>query len=278
MSALHICAALFAATSLWVLPAAADETKPAYTLAVVPQLPPLAAHRAWAPFARRLSEGTGTEIRLKIYQTLSEFENDLFKGIPDFAFMSPCDQVRAAGAVGYVPLVRDGGEPLKGILVVRKDSPVNTVRDLDGMELAFPAPNSCAASLYMRSLLAEKEKIRFAPRYAVSHTNAYRNVILGMTRAGSGANKTLERDTPEVRAELRVLYETPGMVTHPLSAHPRVSLNLRQTIVENILRMADDEAGRRILKEIQMPRPVKTDYARDYKPLERLGLDRYVVR
>lgn len=277
MSALHICAALFAAAFLWVLPVAA-ETKPAYTLAVIPQLPPLAAHRAWAPFARRLSEGTGTEIRLKIYQTLSEFENDVFKGIPDFAFLDPYEQARVFGSVGYTPLVRDGGTPLKGILVVRKDSPVRTVRDLDGIEIAFPAPNSCAASLYMRSLLAEKEKIRFAPRYVVSHTNVYRNVILGMARAGSAANKTFERDTPEVRAELRVLYETPDMVAHPLSAHPRVSLNLRKSVVEKILQMAGDDAGRRILNEVQMPKPVQADYARDYKPLEQLGLDRYVVR
>lgn len=277
MSVLHVCAAVFAAAFLWVLPAAA-ETKPAYTLAIVPQLPPLAAHRAWAPFARRLSEGTGTEIRLKIYQTLPEFENDVFKGIPDFAFMSPYEQVRAFDPVGYVPLVRDGGTPLRGILVVRKDSPARTVRDLDGAEIAFPAPNSCAASLYMRALLAEKEKIRVTPRYVVSHTNVYRNVILGMARAGSGANKTFERDTPEVRAELRVLYETPDMVTYPLSAHPRVSLKLQKSVVEYILQMAGDEAGQRILNEVQMPKPVKADHTRDYKPLERLGLDRYVVR
>ncbi|OGW63590.1 MAG: hypothetical protein A2V83_09515 [Nitrospirae bacterium RBG_16_64_22] len=278
MTAFHLCAALFAAVSLWVLPAAADEAKPTYTLAVVPQLPPLAAHRAWAPFAKRLSEATGTEIRLKIYQTLSEFENDVFKGIPDFAFLNPYEQARVFGPVGYVPLVRDGGSPLKGILVVRKDSAVKTVRDLDGMEVAFPAPNSCAASLYMRALLAEKEKIRITPRYVVSHTNVYRNVILGMTRAGSAANKTFERDTPEVRAELRVLYETPGMVTHPFSAHPRVSLKLRKSVVENILQMTGDGDGRRILNEVQMPKPVQADYARDYKPLEQLGLDRYVVR
>lgn len=35
------------------------------------------------------------------------------------------------------------------------------------------------------------------------------------------------------------------------------------------------EATTALLSEIQMPQPVAADYARDYRPLEKLGLDTY---
>jgi hypothetical protein len=33
-----------------------------------------------------------------------------------------------------------------------------------------------------------------------------------------------------------------------------------------------------MLKDIQMPAPVRADYARDYQPLKKFGLEKYVVR
>jgi hypothetical protein len=33
-----------------------------------------------------------------------------------------------------------------------------------------------------------------------------------------------------------------------------------------------------MLREIQMPNPVRADHVRDYQPLEKFGLEKYVVR
>ena len=41
--------------------------------------------------------------------------------------------------------------------------------------------------------------------------------------------------------------------------------------------MQNDPAGQKLLVEIQLPKPVKADYARDYQPLEKLKLEKYVV-
>jgi phosphonate transport system substrate-binding protein len=53
---------------------------------------------------------------------------------------------------------------------------------------------------------------------------------------------------------------------------------VRRLVTETLLGMAQDAAGQAMLKDIQMPAPVRADYARDYQPLEKFGLEKYVVR
>lgn len=246
-------------------------------LAVVPQLPPAITHRQWRPLVEQLARDTGESIRLRVYRSYDEFENDLNSGRPDLVYLNPYHQVVARHAQGYIPLVRDGSRMLIGVLVVRNDSPYRSIKDLNGRDIAFPDPNAFAASLYMRALLHEREHIRFQTRYLAGHGNVYRHTILGEVAAGGGVNVTLARERPQTRNELRVIYETPGVAPHPLSAHPRVNEHLRTALTAAMLKLAGSESGRRILAGIEMPSPVRADYARDYAPLERLNLHRYTT-
>jgi len=117
------------------------EQEETYVLAVPPLLPPAEVYKDWIPFVERLSKETGTDIKLKVYNTISALEDDVINGIPDFTFTNPYHVVVAKKAQGYVPLVRDK-TPLVGILVVHKDSPINSIQDLNGKEIAFPSPNA----------------------------------------------------------------------------------------------------------------------------------------
>jgi phosphonate transport system substrate-binding protein len=248
-----------------------------YTLAVVPQMAPAVAHRDWSPFAERLGRETGLTLQLRVYRTFEEFETELATGQPDLAYINPYHQLLAYRTQGYLPLVRDGSRRLVGLLVVPRDSPLRSVRDLNGQHLGFPDPNAFAASLYLRALLQEREGVRVIPRYYNNHANVYRHVIAGDVAAGAGVNVTLERERPETRAELRVLYRTPGAAPHPLSAHPRVPAAVREALIAAVLRMARDEPGRRLLHNVEIHQPVRAVFARDYAPLERLQLQKYSV-
>jgi len=151
------------------------------------------------------------------------------------------------------------------------------VRELDGQTIGFPDANAFAASPYMRALLQEKERIHFQAQYFTTHGSVYRHVISGDVVAGGGVNTTLARERPETRSALRVLYETPGTAPHPLSAHPRVPAPDRERMIKAILGMEQDETGRRMLRSIQIIKPVRADFARDYAPLEKLNLQKYAV-
>jgi phosphonate transport system substrate-binding protein len=184
--------------------------------------------------------------------------------------------VMAKKAHGYLPLVRDK-DPLAGILVARKDSGLHSVRDLQRKEIVFPSPNAFAAALYMRALLAEREQVRFTPRYVKTHSNVYRTVLLGKAVAGGGVNKTFQLEPQELRDQLVIIYETPGAAPHPIAAHPRVPEKARAAVAKAILEMGRNQAEKQLLAVIQMPDPRATDYEKDYRPLENLGLEQYVV-
>lgn len=260
----------------WLL-ASQNAAAAEYTLAVVPQRTPAITHRNWSPFLERMARDTGHRYLLRVYRTFEEFESDLSNGIPDLVYMNPYHQLRAHRSQGYRPLVRDDSTTLSGVLVVPRESPVKTVQDLDGQVIGFPDPNAFAASLYMRALLREKEKIRFTPQYFTTHGNVYRHVITGDIAAGGGVNTTLAGDRPETRAALRVVYVTPGTAPHPLSAHPRVRAQDREKITVAMLRLRDDDEGQRLLRAISMSNPKRADFTRDYAPLEKLNLHRYQV-
>ena len=265
---------ILVALMLGWLPSAEAEQ---YSLAVVPQLTPALTHRNWNPFVEQLSRQTGHRFQLRVYRTFEEFEADLGRGTPDLVYMNPYHQLRARSSQGYIALVRDGAQTLSGVLVVARDSPVKAVKDLNGLTLGFPDPNAFAASLYLRALLHEQGGIRFTEQYLTTHGNVYRHVIAGDVAAGGGVNTTLARERPETRAALRVLYETPGTAPHPLSAHPRVAAAVREAIIAAILRMRDNDAGQVLLRTIQLQKPVRADFKRDYAPLEKLHLQRYAT-
>ncbi len=248
----------------------------AFSIAVVPQFPAAELHRDWMPLLERLGRETGLTLTLKLAPNIPRFETEVMQGTHDFAFMNPYHAVMASRAQGYVPLVHDT-KPLAGILVVPKADPIRSLAELDGKELAFPAPNAFGASLWMRALLAEREQIRITPVYVQTHSNVYRQVIRGKAAAGGGVNNTLMQESDEVRASLRVLFETPGVAPHPLCAHPRVPARVQKALTDAILQLAADAAGQALLKDVAMPRPVRADYARDYRPLEQYRLERYVV-
>jgi phosphonate transport system substrate-binding protein len=259
------------------VPAWAEPGAVSYSIAVVPQFRAEEIHRDWTPVLERLRAATGASFSLRIAADIPAFEESVLAGAPDFAYMNPYHQVMARKAQGYIPLVRDS-KPLTGILVVRKDDPIKSVRELDGKEVAFPAPNAFGASLWIRALLAEREKIRILPAYVKTHSNAFRYAATGKAAAAGGIGVTLVDEPEELRSTLRVLLETPGVAPHPLSAHPRVPEAVRRLVTETLLGMAQDAAGQAMLKDIQMPAPVRADYARDYQPLEKFGLEKYVVR
>ena len=251
--------------------------KEVYILSVVPQFTPSEVHRNWTPIVEKLSKATGLQFQLKIYPSIPKFEQAFLNGDIDLAFMNPYHAVMAKRAQGYIPLLRDDANSLTGILLVQRDSPIKSIKELNGKTLAFPAPNAFGASLYMRALLAEQEKISITPHYLKTHSNVYRHVIIGEAAAGGGVNITLKREPPEVQAQLRVLFETPGVASPPLVAHPRVPQEMRQAVTNTMLELGNDPAGQKLLAEIQLPKPIKADYARDYQPLEKLKLEKYVI-
>lgn len=246
-----------------------------YSFSVVPQQDPIVTQRNWAPFLKALSWRTSMQFKLIIASSIPDFEIDLLQGRADFVYMNPYHAILARHKKGYEPLIRNGEKELQGILVVRHDSDITDVSQLDGKKVVFPSPNAFGASLFMRALLHSKVGIRIIPRYVDTHANVYRNVLYKKALAGGGVNKTLHQENADMQAKLRVLFKTPSSAPHPLSVHPRVPDVLAQRVQQAILDMWNDKNERSLLYKVQLSAPVVANYQRDYATLEKLGLEKY---
>jgi len=242
---------------------------------IVPQLTVAKTYSQWAPFLEKLGLQSKQCFELIIPATIPLFEKELLSGKPDFAFVNPYHAVMAYRAKKYTPLVADGMNKLGGIIVVRADSNLNNLNALNGSKIAFPSPNSFGASLLVRSTLT-KAGIAFETIYVTSHQNTYRSVIAGDVIAGGGINNTFERESPEIKAQLKVMYTTPLFMAHPFVANPRVPLSEQKIIKETFISMKTDPSLMGLLDNLGIPDPIAVDYKNDYLPLEKLQLDKFV--
>jgi phosphonate transport system substrate-binding protein len=247
-----------------------------YTFDVVPQLTAAKIYTTWSPLLQRVGQEAGLCFELRVSSTIPEFEQKLLKGEPEFVFLNPYHAVLAQQKKKYQPLLADSEDLLTGILVVRADSPIKSLDELKGKNISFPAPNSFAASLLIRAELA-KRKIDTNPVFVKTHSNVYRSVIGKDAIAGGGVNNTLDNEAPEVRQQLRVLFETQAYTPHPVATHPSVAGAVRERFLKAMLKLTQDEEGRKLLDGINLSKPQAVTYAKHYKPLESLQLEKFLV-
>jgi phosphonate transport system substrate-binding protein len=245
-----------------------------YVVSVVPQLTASETYSHWAPVLEAVGLATKQCFNLSISKSIPDFEAELLAGTPDFSYMNPYHQVMAHRAQAYRPLVADA-TPLTGIVVVRRDSGIAKLEDLNGKKVSFPSPNAFAASLITRATLSQLG-IEINPVYVKTHSNVYRSVLQADVVAGGAVNTTLLREPEGLQSQLKVLFESNGYRAHPFSAHPRVPLAIQDGVARAFMAYATSQAGGIVMNKAQMPQPVAVTYARDYLPLEKLKLESFV--
>lgn len=244
-----------------------------YKVGVVPQFEQRRIFAVWSTILDNLKAKTGCEFELVGSQTIIEFEKAFKAGVYDFAYMNPYHAVMAKKAQGYVPILRSGKKKLKGVLVVKKDSTIQDVKELSEKELAFPSPNALGASLLMRAELAKKYDTPVKPKYVKTHSSVYLHVAKGLTVAGGGVGRTLAEQPDHIKNSLRVLHTTTPVNAHPFVAHRRVGEKQRKKIQEAWLDLAVEQAT--LFDGIPMKGSIATTYD-DYIVLEDFGLEDFV--
>jgi phosphonate transport system substrate-binding protein len=258
-------------SALMGLAACLDAMAESYTFAVVPQFEQRKLFAIWKPIVDDLEKRTGLTLKLVATLTVPQFERGISKGDFDFVYANPYHILKASSSQGYIPLVRDA-VPLRGILVVRKDSPVRTIQDIEGKTVAFPSPNALGASLLMRADLARLLHVSVVPLYVKTHSSVYMHVVNGLAAAGGGVEKTLQEQDPAIRDTLRVLYTTRDMPSHPVAAHPRVPKTDRDKVQHALLEMGESKQGQEWLDKVPMKRLVAATIS-DFTLMRDWGLE-----
>lgn len=240
------------------------------TFGIVPQQSASKLARLWSPVFSYLSDQSDITVRFATAKDIPTFEARLAEGKYDFAYMNPYHYTVFSQAPGYRAIARQKDKKIKGIVVVRKDSPLASLSELEGAELAFPSPAAFAASVLPRARL-QRDNIHYQPNYVSSHDSVYLGVSKGVFPAGGGVMRTFNNTDPAVRENLKILWTTKTYTPHAIAAHPRVAADKVARLQQALLDMNEDERGKELLKTINF-RGMQSASNEDWDDVRGLGI------
>jgi phosphonate transport system substrate-binding protein len=229
----------------------AANAKDTLSFGVVPQQSASKLARLWGPIFKYLEKETEVKINFETAPDIPAFEKNLAAGKYDLSYMNPYHYVVFSKKAGYKAFGKARDKKIKGIFVVRKNSVVNELKDLNNSTLAFPAPAAFAASILTRSALS-RDGVTFTPKYVSSHDSVYRVVAKGLYPSGGGVVRTFMNVAPEIREQLRILWTSKGYTPHAIASHPRVKIGAVKKIQKSLIGMEHQSNGRVLLKGIKI--------------------------
>ncbi|MDP2227675.1 MAG: PhnD/SsuA/transferrin family substrate-binding protein [Moraxellaceae bacterium] len=244
-----------------------DPGRPTYTIAMVPVLTPTDIHRRWQPLLEQLARDSGLALRFRYYENSESFEAAIANGEPDFALLGPWQLWQ--NRQQYRPLLHFG-RPLTGLVMVRNDSPVQSLTDLRKRSLGMPDGNDLPSGVLMRQQLHEhKTEPRIVPTR--THANGLRSVLLGRVDAVSTNNYSLLLLAPDMAAQLRAIHETQPLPPPALAAARRLPPDIAASVLNALLDLQKERSP--LLGPMLMHDIVEADLERDYGMLERLPVN-----
>ena len=117
------------------------------SVGITPLKPAAKLAEEWTPLLDEVAKRAGLALRFRTATSIPVYGERLEKGEYDIAYMNPYDYQVYSASVGYRAFVRERGQPLEGVLLVRKDGRIKELRGIHGARVSFPTPLAFAASL-----------------------------------------------------------------------------------------------------------------------------------
>lgn len=229
--------------------AEAQETKKTFTFGIVPQQSALVLAKKWIPILKALEKETGFKFIFKTDTSIPSFEQKLSKQAYDFAYMNPYHYTVFHEISGYDAFAKQANKKLTGIIVVAKKSPINSLEDLQGKTIVFPAPAAFAATVLPQVLLKHMG-IEIKSKYVSSHESVYKNVNYGHFWAGGGIERTFKNTDNKITDNLRVLWVSKGYTPHAFASSPNVTDKDKIKVQQALLNLSFTTEGKALLDTI----------------------------
>jgi len=226
-----------------------------YEFGVLPYLPATKIHELYHPMALDFEAKLGRQVRLRSKAGYGAFGEELRREMYDIAFVQPFDYVDAHDNHGYLPLARRPGD-LQALIVVRDDSPLETLKDLKGKIVANPPSDAAVSHLTSIALLeAGIDPTSGVKRdYGKNHFTCVQSVVIGAADACGVAGPPFRRLEEQTRAttRLRILDKTVGIPRPLFVVHKRVPSKDREILLKTIVDWSKTEEGKKILDAGQL--------------------------
>lgn len=206
---------------------------------------------------RKLPEA---EIVLEASRNYDEYEKKLYTGHFAFALPNPYETLLSLRH-GYRIIAKMADDKdFRGIILVRKDGGIHTVKDLKGKAVSYPAKTALAATMLPQYFLQSQGidvnrdiENRYVGSQESSIINVYRrHVAAGATWPVPWALFQLEH--PEMAAEIEVKWQTENLVNNGWVVRKDVPAEIADKLAMLLVGLHTTEEGKEILKRIPLRR------------------------
>jgi phosphonate transport system substrate-binding protein len=222
---------------------------------VHPYLPSVELLKRFTPLVDYLSKETGLSIRLNIAGSYEEHIEDIAKGKTNIAYLGPASYVKMVDRYGRKPLLArleiNGSPTFRGVIIVKNESKIMDLKNLEGKRFAFGDPASTMSSLVPRYMLI-KEGIGLEKLDGYVHLSNHNNVALSVLVGDHDAGAVKEEVFYKYEKRgLRALVWTPRISEHLLLADDTLSSGTLDSLRNALFHLDDTKKGVDIMKGIK---------------------------
>jgi phosphonate transport system substrate-binding protein len=230
------------------------------------QSPALTAER-WNPILHYVSTNSGVALRFRMGSTVQDTDAMMGRGEFDFIFTNHNFQPEYEPA-GYRVIARWGGDPIRTVVAVGPDSPVNALAELAGKKVAFPSPDAFVG--YAVPMVAFRSaKVQVEEVFAGNQEGAMAQVKNRRVEAAAVNSRFLAQYSEREGVRFRAIFTSEPFPELAVVAHPRVPAAVVDKVRQALLAMKTDPKAAPVLEQAKSPGfDPATD--RDYEGVRRI--------
>ncbi len=257
-------------------------------LVLVPEKNTFEQLRRYKFISDYLSQKMELNVTVEIMTNYGEIIDAFKEGRADAGFFGSFSYVLAHAQTGVEPIVRpvwlDGTSTYRGYIFVRKDSNIQTVKDMRNKSLVLVDKATTAGyvfQLFYFKYFGISDLGNYFSRisYARSHDVAAWAVYTGEADVGGAKNhifNNFKKEYPDFGKQMLVLAESPEVPSNGLAVHKDLNPAMKLRLRTVLLVMHETEDGQEVLKNFGALRFVETkdeEYEVLYRMTEELGID-----
>lgn len=202
----------------------------------------------WNPIVSYVSEKSGVKLTLKLGRTSADTTSHVLAKEVDFAFtnhlFSPDRQ-----QLGWKVFGRRKTPPIHGQLIVPADSPVTSLSQLAGQDVAFPGPEALVSyKMPYAHLLSKGIDIKVV--FGGNMDAALVQLFSGKVLAVGGNSQLIEGFARREKKAYRVLWTSDPVHDLALMVSPAVPAKDAKAVADAFIGMGKDPQGMAILRSV----------------------------
>jgi phosphonate transport system substrate-binding protein len=220
---------------------------PTYNFSPVNQYNLQVSARFWNPIVAYVSARSGGRLVLKLGRTSADTTSYVLAREVDFAFSNHLFSPER-NKMGWKVFGRRNAPAVSGQIVVPANSPVKSLAELSGKQIAFPGPEAFVAYKVTSAQLI-KQNIQATALFAGNMDGAFSQLFSGKVQAAGANSQLVDGYAKRESRSFRVLWSSGPFNDLALMASPRVSDTEIRAVAKAFIGMSSDPEGKSILKK-----------------------------